>query len=113
MKKCDRDNRDLRDQRDNRDQRDGSDISADSDFSSAPFVSAVSAVSFVPLVPFLSSVPFVPLRELVCLLLVHRCEELVVVAGEVHLLLQELHGLDGGHIRKVFAQYPCALHNAL
>ena len=60
-----------------------------------------------------SLVSLVSLRELVCLLLVHRCEELVVVAGEVHLLLQELHGLDGGHIREVFAQYPCALHNAL
>ena len=32
-------------------------------------------------------------------LLVHRGEELLVVAGEIHLLLQELHSLYGCHIR--------------
>ena len=36
-------------------------------------------------------------------LVVHCCEELVVVVGEFHLLLQEFHSLDGCHIREVLA----------
>ena len=43
--------------------------------------------------------------------MVHRGEELLVGVGHSHLLLEELYGLDGRHVRKVFAQHPRAVHH--
>ena len=44
-------------------------------------------------------------------LLIHRCEEFGIGLGQTHLLLEELHSLDGSHIREVLAQNPGAVHN--
>ena len=50
-------------------------------------------------------------KDIPIFLLIHRRQELLVRLGHSHLLLEELHSLDGGHLREVFAHHPRAIHN--